>query len=134
MIVADDLSTATSALAGATIPSGAILYAPSVSGNPMVGAESMIFWVKGSVLRRRIPVTVKEIDESFVALFADANVSASGDTPLESIKNLIAMMEDLFQFLEENQNDLGPEPQRQFEVLKKHLLIDRLHHANQGTR
>jgi len=65
-----------------------------------------------------IPAIIQHVDDSFVATFFDANLSASGDTREEAVQNLKTLIVEVFEDLEsEPPEKLGPEPRRQLAVL-----------------
>ncbi len=70
-----------------------------------------------------LDVIVRRVDQDeFIASFADANMNASGDTAEEAIaglKEIVAAKFKLFSRLGDAR--LGPEPKRQFAILKTHI-------------
>jgi hypothetical protein len=74
-------------------------------------------------LIRPIPVTVQEVEEGvFVATFLDANVSMTGETLPESVRELADYLLDLYDRLNELSSDeLGPGPSRQLAVLNQFI-------------
>ena len=69
-------------------------------------------------VRRPIPVVVRPAGEEHVATFFDANISMSGDTEEEAVSNLRELIVDVFDELEADEGNLGPEPARQLAVLR----------------
>ena len=69
-------------------------------------------------LHRPIQVVVRPAGEEYVATFFDANISMSGDTEEEAISNLRELIVDVFEELEADEANLGPEPSRQLAVLR----------------
>lgn len=73
-------------------------------------------------LLRPIEVLVEQVDDSFVASFFDANISASGDNQQEAFDNLKSFVLDIYDsLLAESPERLGPEPKRQLAVLESFL-------------
>lgn len=73
-------------------------------------------------LVRDIPAVVQPVGDEFVATFFDANISSSGDSQEEAVANLRSLLLDTFEYLEsEPSGALGPEPTRQFGVLRVFL-------------
>lgn len=73
-------------------------------------------------LVRPIEVLIEPVDDSYVASFFDANISASGDNQQEAFDNLKALILDVYDSLRaESSNRLGPEPKRQLAVLDRFL-------------
>src|SRR5262245_42022011 len=94
--------------------------AASATSERTVAVGDLIVYEK-NLLKTAIRATVEAVDDGYVASFPQANVSASGETPSESIQNLVTLMVDVFSFLIENKDELGPEPHRQLEVLKHYV-------------
>jgi hypothetical protein len=66
-----------------------------------------------------IPVTIRRVDNGFVASFNKANVNSSGETWEESLINLKYLIVDLFdKLLDQPQDGLGRFVQSQFDTLK----------------
>jgi hypothetical protein len=66
-----------------------------------------------------IPVTIGEVDGSFVARFTAANVGASGDTWDEAATNLKYLLTDTLDMLLTHRPEaLGPKPRHQLTVLR----------------
>jgi hypothetical protein len=73
-------------------------------------------------LLRPIEALVEPIDDTFVASFFDANISASGDNQREAFDNLKSFILDTYESLHaEPPERLGPEPRRQLAVLDSFL-------------
>jgi hypothetical protein len=73
-------------------------------------------------LRRPLIVLVQQEEEGFTASHFDANLHASGDTEEEAFRNLKSLVLDAFDSLcAEPPEQLGPEPKRQFAVLKEFI-------------
>ena len=73
-------------------------------------------------LRRPLVVLVQPEEEGFTASHFDANLHASGDTEEEAFRNLKSLVLDVFDSLcAEPPEQLGPEPKRQFAVLKEFI-------------
>jgi hypothetical protein len=70
-------------------------------------------------LLKPIPVTIKQIDESFVASFRDANAHASGETIDEAVSNLASLVTDLFDEFSRGRLDVGPA--REFAALRQFI-------------
>jgi predicted RNase H-like HicB family nuclease len=69
-----------------------------------------------------IPATIEGDGEDFTATFSEANVSASGETEADAIANLKESLVSTFEFLESlPENERGPLPTRQWEVLRNVL-------------
>jgi hypothetical protein len=70
-------------------------------------------------LLHEILALVQAVDDGFTATFFDANISTSGDTQEEAVSNLRSLILDTFEYLESEPIEaLGPEPARQFGVLR----------------
>ena len=77
-----------------------------------------------SVLRP-IPVDIRPCDpEGFEASFAKANISWVDDTRLEALNGLKAQILNTLDDYEENENQLGPEPRRQLDLLRSYIRRD----------
>ena len=73
-------------------------------------------------MKSSIPATVEGDGEEFTATFYEANVSASGETQADAIANLKESLVSRYEFLESlPENELGPLPARQWEVLRNVL-------------
>jgi putative addiction module CopG family antidote len=73
-------------------------------------------------VRRDIPAVVEPAGDGFVATFFDGNISAAGDTEVEAVSNQRSLILDTFEYLDSEPPDsLGPEPTRQFAVLRVFL-------------
>ena len=69
-----------------------------------------------------IEVIIRPAGDGFIATFFDANVNASGDTETEAFENVKDMIVATFsEFTTIGIDRLGPEPARQFAVLKKFI-------------
>jgi predicted RNase H-like HicB family nuclease len=68
-------------------------------------------------------IVIELIDDGFVSSFTEANIHASGDTADEALDNLVAMIYDLYELFSNEVDQLGPEPSRQFSVLRTHLSL-----------
>lgn len=75
------------------------------------------------IVTKPIPVTIREIDGSFVASFEEANVNASGDTWFDALSNLKAYIVDIFGELSAHQEALGPSLRRDFLVMQRFVEI-----------
>jgi predicted DNA-binding antitoxin AbrB/MazE fold protein len=69
-------------------------------------------------LLRSIPVVVQSTDDGFLATFFDANIGITGDTKEESVANLRLLLVDVFEELEKEEGQLGPQSVRQLAVLR----------------
>ncbi|MBZ0147206.1 MAG: hypothetical protein K8F62_06635 [Pseudorhodoplanes sp.] len=67
-----------------------------------------------------ILVSVREEGGEWIATFADAELSRSGETQAEAIDWLKSSVIDLYEFFR-GEKHLGPLPQRQFQVLSGYL-------------
>jgi predicted RNase H-like HicB family nuclease len=73
-------------------------------------------------VRKLFHVVVRPQDDGFVASFFDANLSASGDTQEEAVRNLKDIVAAAFEVLTEHDpKTLGPGPAKQLHVLKQFL-------------
>jgi hypothetical protein len=73
-------------------------------------------------LLKEIPVVVQPVGDEFVATFFDANISTAGDSQEEAVSNVRSLILDTFEYFEsEPPEALGPEPTRQFGVLRNFL-------------
>src|SRR5689334_6764829 len=52
-----------------------------------------------------IEVIVSMADDGYIGSFTEANISASGETPLDAVFSLISLLVDIFSFLSENEAD-----------------------------
>jgi len=76
-------------------------------------------------LTQPIPVTIEGCDENFIATFAEANISASGETEGDAIANFKDSLVSSYQLLEAMRSDnLGPLPARQWKVLQNVVRRD----------
>jgi len=67
-----------------------------------------------------IELIIRPTGDGFIATFFDANVNASGDTETEAFENLKDMIVATFsEYTNVGVDRLGPEPTRQFAVLRK---------------
>jgi predicted DNA-binding antitoxin AbrB/MazE fold protein len=69
-------------------------------------------------LLRSIPVVVQSTVDGYLATFFDANIGITGDTKEESVANLRLLLVDVFEELEKEEGQLGPQLLRQFAVLR----------------
>jgi predicted DNA-binding antitoxin AbrB/MazE fold protein len=69
-------------------------------------------------LLRSIPVVVQPTDDGYLATFFDANIGITGDTKEESVANLRLLLVDVFDELEREEAQLGPQLIRQLAVLR----------------
>lgn len=73
-------------------------------------------------MKLNIPATIEGDGEEFTATFYEANVSASGETQADAIANLKESLVAKYEFLESlPENELGPLPARQWDVLRNVL-------------
>jgi hypothetical protein len=72
-------------------------------------------------LLHSIPVVVQPTNDGYLATFFDANVGISGDTKEESVANLRLLLVDVFEQLEREEAQLGPQLVRQLAVLRKFM-------------
>lgn len=73
-------------------------------------------------LIRPFHVTVRSQGDDFIALFADAALSASGDTAEDAILNLKDVITATFDaFSELSPSELGPVPAKQIKVLRQFI-------------
>jgi hypothetical protein len=70
------------------------------------------------LLTRHFQVVVRPCGGDYQATFFDANIGTMGDTAEEAVQNLKALIIDTLECLESNEEKLGPEPMRQFAILK----------------
>jgi predicted RNase H-like HicB family nuclease len=83
-------------------------------------------------LLREIKVVVQPDDDSWVAIYFDANINASGDTPQDAVANLKDMILGLFERLQrEPKQRLGKEPSRQLAILNSLIRRKKKHAAHQ---
>jgi len=69
-----------------------------------------------------MPVIVRPLSDGYEANFFDANIHASGDTEEEALRNLKALILDVYDSLSSMQpGELGPEPSRQLRVLNRFI-------------
>jgi hypothetical protein len=68
-------------------------------------------------------IAIEHIDDGFVASFWEANINASGDSADEALDNLVSMIHDLYELFSDEINQLGPEPARQYSILRTHLSL-----------
>ena len=73
-------------------------------------------------LLKPLLITVKYENDEYVAHYADANLSAAGDTAYESIENLKQLMLTVYDNLTSyDPKKLGPAPRRQKTVLMEYI-------------
>lgn len=72
-------------------------------------------------LLRNIPVVVQPTDDSFMATFFDANIGITGDTKEEAIANLKVLLVDIFDELESEETQLGPQLVQQLALLRSFM-------------
>jgi predicted RNase H-like HicB family nuclease len=73
-------------------------------------------------LLQPIEILIEPVQDSFVASFFDANISASGDNQQEAFDNLKRLILDVYESLRaESLDRLGPEPKRQLAVIESFL-------------
>src|SRR5207248_538687 len=69
-----------------------------------------------------IPVSIRPSGDDFVASFFDANVNVSGETEQEAFDGLREILIATFELFGSAPDEgLGPEPMRQFAVLRQFL-------------
>ncbi len=72
-------------------------------------------------LLRPIPVYIVRGDEGSIASFWGANIHSSGENAAEALAGLKTLVSDAYQMLTEHRNALGPEPSKQYAVLKEYI-------------
>ena len=72
-------------------------------------------------LLHNIPVVVQPTDDGYLATFFDANIGMTGDTKEESVANLRLLLVDVFDELEREEGQLGPQLVRQLAVLRSFM-------------
>lgn len=72
-------------------------------------------------LLRNISVVVQATDDGYLATFFDANIGMTGDTKEESVANLRLLLVDVFDELEREEGQLGPQLVRQLAVLRSFM-------------
>jgi hypothetical protein len=73
-------------------------------------------------LLKEIKAVVEESDNEYIASFYDANVSAGGCNPQESLDNLKENLLSRFDYLEKLPlKQLGPGPRKQLAVLREFI-------------
>jgi hypothetical protein len=72
-------------------------------------------------LLRNISVVVQKTDDGYSATFFDANIGISGDTTEEAVANLRLLLVDVFEELEQEEAQLGPQLVRQLAVLRSFM-------------
>ena len=81
-------------------------------------------------VRRAIPIAVRSSGDGFVASFADANISSSGDTQQEAYTNVKELILDVCERLNSlPAQKLGPGPARQLAVLREFVDAETDHEA-----
>ena len=74
-------------------------------------------------VRSPIPVSIERIDEGdYLASFEEANIASSGITFQEAYQNLAIELLNIFEKFTEEKNNLGPEPTRQLNILRRYLV------------
>lgn len=77
-------------------------------------------------LIREMTGVLQPTPDGFMASFFDANIHASGETEDEAIQHLKSLILDMFDSLsDERPENLGVEPRRQIDVLRKYLVRQR---------
>lgn len=72
-------------------------------------------------LRYPMPVSLKEkAPDEYIATFADAELSRSGDTPKEALAWLKSSIVELYELFK-GEDQLGPLPERQLRVLEQYI-------------
>lgn len=72
-------------------------------------------------LRKPMVVGLREnANDEYIALFADAELSRSGDTPGEALAWLKSSIVELYELFK-GEDQLGPLPQRQLRVLEQYI-------------
>ena len=72
-------------------------------------------------LLHSIPVVVQPTTDGYLATFFDANIGITGDTKEESVVNLRLLLVDVFEELEREEAQLGPQLVRQLAVLRRFM-------------
>jgi hypothetical protein len=73
-------------------------------------------------IKRDIPAKIiRDNVSEYTAEIAEANLAATGQTPIEAFTNLVFELLDAFDYLSANQSRLGPEPIRQWKYLRDHI-------------
>ncbi len=78
-------------------------------------------------LARDIPAVVQPTDDGFLATFFDAKIGMTGDTKEEAVANLRLLLVDVFEELEKEEEQLGPDLVRQLAVLRGFVKSRRPH-------
>lgn len=74
-------------------------------------------------VRSPIPVSIERIDEGdYLASFEEANIASPGITFQEAYQNLAIELLNIFEKFTEEKNNLGPEPTRQLNILRRYLV------------
>ncbi|MBZ0270818.1 hypothetical protein K8I61_02190 [bacterium] len=96
---------------------GNVAEIPSREGETRTAIDS--FAPEPYSIARPIPVVVSADESGYVATFSEANISTSGETPQDAVDNLKSLILDFFDTLSETPDgELGPEPKRQFAILR----------------
>ncbi len=72
-------------------------------------------------LIRSIPAVVQSSDDGYLATFFDANIGITGDTKEEAVANLRMLLVDVYEKLEKDEAQLGPQLVRQLAVLRSFM-------------
>jgi len=95
--------------------------ATPVLGFPATTMHIEGFGVEPYDVIRPIPVTLQREGDTFVAGFFEANIHAGGDTEQEAFDNLTSLLLDVYESLESETAELGPDPRRQLGTLKRYM-------------
>jgi len=68
-------------------------------------------------------IVVEPMAQNYVATFFDADIGICGPTAEEAVDNVKALIVDIFEDLErdENENRLGPGPETQLKILREFI-------------
>jgi hypothetical protein len=77
--------------------------------------------INSLVVVRPIPVHVVRAGEGSIASFWDANIHSSGANISDALTGMTSLIADAYQMLSEHQHTLGPEPAKQFAVLREYI-------------
>ena len=72
----------------------------------------------------KAPIPIKLIREGpldFTAAFDDAGISIGDESLHDAVEALVSEILDVFDYFTKHQSELGPEPQRQLNVLRKYI-------------
>ncbi len=87
----------------------------------LIGACLSSVWEGLCNLTSQLPLTQFDIGASSKASFEEASISIGGDGFHDAFQALVLEVLDTFDYLLSHCSDLGPWPEQQLAILKRHL-------------